>query len=900
MKKKVFKITSIAIVILLLGIIGINIALKKEEVTASESSLSFNYAGEQRSPFKNKAYDYSTKYRKVTLGENTAVCVDYGKEIPSNGTSLVFKEKMSPEALAVLVYGYPNKDLGEFGLSSEEEEEVQYLVTQMAFWNVTTQTGENKGLDFNFNDLVANSGYESIMDKMKSAAEKLASTAMKSPYNPNPAIKIDTSNYKLEEKNDLYIAGPYKITGYDGGTTTDFTVLDVSATLENAPSTAFIADANGTKKSTFAIGDEVYVVARKSDSIANFKLTVSASGNKLSCGKYGLSSASGIQDFATIVADSVTVSETVNITWSNDTGNIKLLKTDDNNKGIKDVRFEVRNSNKEKIAEVVTNSNGIVELLNLPVGTYTFKEISAPSGYAISEENKTVSVSAGSTSEVGFINNEQGGQLEITKVDENGDKIANVTFKILDKNYNKVETITTNSKGKAYTSTLSAGTYYFVEIDAPDNVMIDSTRQKFTISNNKTTTKTVENDLVKGSLKITKVDESDEPLSGVKFEILNSNKRKIETITTNNSGIAVSSDLEPGTYYYKEISAKDNNLIIDEEEKKFIITDNTVVKAVKEVNKYKKGSLKIIKIDQSKNPIEGVTFEIYNSNKEKIDTIVTNASGIATSNVKMVLGTYYYKEISGPSNVEIDPEMKSFKLTEDGQVVEISITNNIIEGKLKLLKVDENNQPINGVEFEILDSSKNVIQTITTNELGVAITNTLNIGEYYYREKSTLSQYVLDTTENAFSIKTASDFIEKTVVNKLKSAKLVLNKINKDTGEPIENVRFEILDSNKNIIASIVTDANGKAETEELKNGTYYYKEVTAPDNIVIDSNEYEFKIEEQNVNVEKTVYNVQKKLPVTGSLFSTNVIIVIIVSVSCILLYIIIKMIIAYIENRN
>ena len=101
----------------------------------------------------------------------------------------------------------------------------------------------------------------------------------------------------------------------------------------------------------------------------------------------------------------------------------------------------------------------------------------------------------------------------------------------------------------------------------------------------------------------------------------------------------------------------------------------------------------------------------------------------------MRLGTYYYKEISAPANIEIDPEMKEFKLTEDGQILEISLKNNVIEGKLKIIKVNEKNEPIKGVEFEVLDSNKNVIQTITTNDVGVALSDKLSKGTYYYREK---------------------------------------------------------------------------------------------------------------------------------------------------------------------
>ena len=537
----------------------------------------------------------------------------------------------------------------------------------------------------------------------------------------------------------------------------------------------------------------------------------------------------------------------------------------------------------------------------MPVGKYTVLEIYAPAGYIMDQTPREVVVAAGNTVTTTYSNTKVAGKLEIIKKDENNDPIQNATFKILNSDKKFVQNITTNSKGVATSDPLEIGTYYYYETDVPDNVILDSTEHKFEITSyDQTVTETLQNKLVKGSLKITKKDENGELLSGVKFDILDESKKKIDTITTNNSGIAVSDELKPGTYYYKEVSTKNDNLIIDNTEYKFEVVDEGTIVAKEMVNYYKKGSLKILKIDQSSNPIEGVTFEIYDSNKNKIDTIITNNKGIANSTKDLQIGTYYYKEVSAPSNVEMNSEEKKFVIEKENQVIELTEKNNLIQRKLKIIKVDESNTPIMGATFEILDSNKQTIQTITSDDNGFAISSELKNGTYYYREKTTLDKYVLDTTERAFTIDNSTDFVQETVVNKLKSAKLIINKYSKDDGQPLKDIRFEILDSNGNIVSSIVTNENGRAESDNLAIGTYYYKEVSAPDNYVLDSNSYEFKIENESTNVEKTIYNAKKRLPVTGSLFSTDVIIVIIISISCILLYIIIKMIIAYIQNRK
>ena len=252
MENKVLKILT---VFLLISIVFTQFSFLN--VIAAETSLDFTYLSEEKIPFKNTKFNYNTRYRRATLGGKAAYCIDYGKNLPGNNISLAYKGQMSGEALAVLIYGFPNKDLEEFGLSSTHDYEVQYLVTQMAFWEVMSKTGESAGLQFSLNDIVANSGYESIMSEMKAAAQKLAETAMNFPYNPNPRIVLDSSAYKLEESGDLIVAGPYKVTGYDGGTTTDFTVKNIKAYLSNQPTSAVITDENGNAKSDFSLNEPI-------------------------------------------------------------------------------------------------------------------------------------------------------------------------------------------------------------------------------------------------------------------------------------------------------------------------------------------------------------------------------------------------------------------------------------------------------------------------------------------------------------------------------------------------------------------------------------------------------------------------------------------------------------------
>ena len=100
MKNKVLKI--LTVFILFTVILG---QFNFLSVFAAESSLHFVYQSEAKAPFKNTNYNYNTYFRRATLGDMAAYCIDYGRSLPSRDTTLTYQGKMSAEALAVLAYG---------------------------------------------------------------------------------------------------------------------------------------------------------------------------------------------------------------------------------------------------------------------------------------------------------------------------------------------------------------------------------------------------------------------------------------------------------------------------------------------------------------------------------------------------------------------------------------------------------------------------------------------------------------------------------------------------------------------------------------------------------------------------------------------------------------------------
>ena len=591
--------------------------------------------------------------------------------------------------------------------------------------------------------------------------------------------------------------------------------------------------------------------------------------------------------------------ETTTVKFINErlTGKLVITKVDDANKPLANVTFEIYDEEGYVMDTITTDENGKASSKNLDYGTYYFKEISAPEGYIMDETLYRFKLDEENRTFYTTVTNERyKGSLLIVKTDEDNTPIKGVKFNILDENKEIITTIETNDKGLAGVQNLPLGTYYYQEIEAPDNVIIDNGVYEFKLeTKDQIVRKDIVNEKVKGSLKITKVDDEDKVIAGVKFNVLDENKNVVDEIVTNENGIAVSKELTPGTYYYKEVEVPDG-YVLDGEEHKFEITNDVTLVAVEVVNEKAKGSLQITKYDSNGSTLAGVEFDILDENKNVVDHIVTDENGKAESK-KLPLGTYYYKETKAPDNVVMDEAEHQFVLNENNQVVQKTVVNEVKHGKLKIIKVDENNEPLAGVTFEILDKDMNVIDEMVTNEEGIAESIELEKGTYYYRETKAPEGIKVDSSLHEFTIEEDGQNVIENVINYYIRGQLKIYKLIDGTQTPLAGAVFEITDENGEVVDTITSDEEGIALSKKLPYGTYYFKEIEAPDGYIKDENTYQFKVENEDI-IETVVYNTEEELPVTGGLISSNMTIVLMVALVSVVGYGLIRVLSAKKEN--
>ena len=745
-------------IFVILGLFALMIAdLNPFFVNAGRENLTYKHAGYKAAMFDNNLNRY-TEYGIATVGGNQAYCIDYGYKAPASGASLTYlKTVRSNKLVAVVSNGYPNKSVAQLGAVNID---AAYLGTQMAVWQTVNGTSYTKGNAFDLNKIQPAAGYENVVNNAKQVAAKILASGT---Y--NPTISISGGNVDYDSYVEMNKIGPFKV-NVEGYKYTTF-----KTSLVNAPEGSYVVDKDNHIRNEYNAGEDVYVLVSKTAAPKNVTLKVTAVANEKVAVLYGAGSST--QNFVFLDFEQKTIEASKQFTWEKREGNIEIVKVDQNGASVEGAEFKVVDESGKEVAKEKTNKEGKITIKGLPIGKYTVTEISAPEGYILNAETRTVTVKTGETATIKAVNEKIIGGLEITKIDEDTKAaIEGVTFEVYNSKKEVIGKITTGKDGKAVLKidNMANGIYYYKEISAPEGYIVDSTMKEFKITEeNKIAKETVTNKKIRGTLEITKLDDSRVAIEGVKFNILASDKKTvIETLTTDKSGYATTKKLDKGTYYYQEVEVPDGYIKDDEIFEFQINKQNEVVKR-EVINKRITGNLNVIKVDDNNTPIKGVKFEIYDANKNKVDTITTDENGKATSK-DLQIGTYTYKEVSVPKGYVIDENEYEFAVTSKETQIEKTVVNNRAKGALRIIKLEKGTKtPIEGVTFEILDENKNVVDTIVTNKDGIAEKQDLIVGKYYYREISAPDKYIVDSKEKSFKLTDNGEIFEATVYNEAKT-----------------------------------------------------------------------------------------------------------------------------------
>ena len=468
--------------------------------------------------------------------------------------------------------------------------------------------------------------------------------------------------------------------------------------------------------------------------------------------------------------------------------------------------------------------------------------------------------------------------LRIIKKDsENNRPIGGVTFEIKYSDGTNIGEYTTDDLGIIQIDNLRIGDITIQEISAPEFYIVDSTIINETLEFNSTTTVNLTNEHKKGNLRVEKITKDDKTmqLGNVQFELYlvggGEIKLHMGTYYTDVNGEIYIPNLNTGNYMLKETKTnrwyylKDDTKIEVKWSKQY---GDTIARIE---NEKKKGIIKIIKTDKDfkEHPLQGIEFKVYDEDNNYIETITSNANGIAESTRLRIDKKYYVKETKTLKNYILNDNIYIIDfvkgLTKDeinniqkDTIYELPLTNEHKKGNLKVHKIDaDTNKSLEGIKFKLY--AKNVdapykkdelIGTYVTDSDGKIEIDNLWTGEYYLKEIETDIYHKLNTEKVAVKIK-HDETAGLTVKNELKKGRVKVVKIDKDNNEvKLEGVTFEILNKDMKVVDEIVTDENGEAISKKLPcvNEEYFVREKETKESYVLSNEIKRIVLEEDKI----------------------------------------------------
>lgn len=541
----------------------------------------------------------------------------------------------------------------------------------------------------------------------------------------------------------------------------------------------------------------------------------------------------------------------------------------------------------EKVGTYKTNESGIIQQ-TVQKGEYILLETKSQSGYNILNTIYRFGVYNSSSHYVlECVNDPIVGSVKLLKTNSNnGEYISGVEFTLYQKNNVlsapdiKIGTYETDKNGSIFVTGLEYGEYYFLETKTPDRFEKPEDAEtkdatKFIIDVNGEIESIAYTNVEKPcSVVVYKTEKgTDTPIAGAKFALMKDNNKVAEAIT-DKDGVATFTGLELGEYTLVELATAPG-YDINSFSPLTITVDNYSVHKVFANNEKIKANIKILKVDKDTElPLNDVEFSLYSSNDldNALRTLKTNEDGVVVFE-DVEFGDYVVVETKTLNGYKISENKTLIKVEEDKEYF-YTIANEMIKRNIKLIKVDKDTTiPIANVEFDVyaLVGDEYVkYSTVTTDENGEC-NFVLPFGEYELRETKSGKGYRVsnETTKIDLTTDDIEDILQITITNELIKNKITVRKSGDEVGNYLAGAKYGLYDlATDQLILEGVTDENGIFCFGTVSYGSYYLKEIEAPEGYTLSSDVHNFVVDE-NSPEEQIIDVVDTAVPQTD--FSSN-----------------------------
>lgn len=528
----------------------------------------------------------------------------------------------------------------------------------------------------------------------------------------------------------------------------------------------------------------------------------------------------------------VQAGKTASVSFSNTlkTGAIKINKQSEDGE-VGNRTFEIKGNGKTYI--INTNSDGIAMLSDIPVYdkdnnkiTYTISEKNVPIKYVV-PANQTATLTADATTTKTFKNVLKKFTAEVIKQDREYDSaqgdgsLAGAIYGIY-KGDELVDTYTTDENGYLKTKEYVCGDNWTIrEVSPSEGYLLDETvysvgaeTKNYTVENN-AVKMTVKEEVIKGKISLIKHSDDgttqiETPEQGAEFEVYLKSAGSFEAakesekdhLVCDENGFDETKLLPYGIYIVHQTKGwentewmKDFEVVISENEKSYfyLINDAVLTSLVKIVKKDAETGNTI--------PVSGIGFKIWDCQNEcyveqtinyptqiTIDIYYTDESGSLMMPSELVYGNYELHEVQTANGYILDETPVPFAIDGQEEVITVEKLNTAQKGRISVQKTGDIFARVQRTSSAYTDEDGNLIENPTT------YTPVFEIG---------------NLAGAVFQVIASEDIITADGTVRAKAG---------------------------DVVAELVTDENGYAETDLLYLGKYEVKEIKAPDGYVLNS----------------------------------------------------------------
>ena len=239
---------------------------------------------------------------------------------------------------------------------------------------------------------------------------------------------------------------------------------------------------------------------------------------------------------------------------------------------------------------------------------------------------------------------------------------------------------------------------------------------------------------------------------------------------------------------------------------------------------------------------------------------------------ELVVGKKYTMTETKPADGYVTAESITFTVENTAEVQKHEMKDDVT--KVQISKTDITGETeIPGAKLTILDKDDQVVESWTSTEEAHYIEK-LPIGKYTLREEQAPKGYLL-TSDVTFEVKDTGEIQKVAMKDDTAKGKVILNKTDKSSGEPLKGVEFELRDSKGKVLETLKTDAAGHAESKlyeiaTFKNGKYdtaikyYLVETKTLDGYTLDQTKHEvtFAYADDSTPVVEVTFNLTNEKP--------------------------------------